>query len=262
MAPSTTLDTKLVGSDRVLAVLTLLAGYPSGATLDELARASGHPKPTVHRALASLERARLSRKTGRGQYILGDEFLRLAFAHHEARPEHVRVLPLLTTLAERFGETAHYAVLDNTEVVYRAKVDPPAGAVRLTSTVGGRNPAHCTGVGKLLLSYSLRSEQDVAAWIGDRVLEKRTDATLTTVHELTANLSGVRRDGYGVDDQENEPGINCVAFPVSLGPTSEPTGAVSISALAYRTPLSVLEAAADEIRDIIRTTTSSSGDHS
>lgn len=262
MSTSTTLDNKLVGSDRVLAVLTLLAAYPTGATLDELARASGHPKPTVHRALASLERAGLSRKTGRGQYILGDEFLRLAFAHHEARPEHVRVLPLLTTLAERFGETAHYAVLDGAEVVYRAKVDPPAGAVRLTSTVGGRNPAHCTGVGKLLLSYSLHGKQDVAAWVGDRVLEQRTEHTLTTPRQLSASLAQVRRDGYGVDDQENEPGINCIAFPVSLGPGSEPTGAVSISALAYRTPLATLEAAADEVRDIVRTTTSSAGDFS
>lgn len=261
MSSTTTLASKLVGSDRVLAVLTLLATYPAGATLDELARASGHPKPTVHRALASLERAGLSRKAGRGQYILGDEFLRLAFAHHEARPEHVRVLPLLTALADRFGETAHYAVLDDTEVVYRAKVDPPAGAVRLTSTVGGRNPAHCTGVGKLLLSYALHNNHDVTAWVGKRTLEKRTKQTLTTAARLAQSIAHVRRDGYGVDDQENEPGINCIAFPVTLGPTREPTGAVSISALAYRTPLATLEAAADEIRDIIHATTSNISEH-
>ena len=255
MSKENTNDERLVGSDRVLSVLALLATYPAGATLDELVRVSAHPKATVHRALASLQRASLARKTGRGRYILGDEFLRLAFAHHEARPEHVRVRPLLQRLAERFGETAHFAVLDETEVVYRAKVDPPTGAVRLTSTVGGRNPAHCTGVGKVLLSYRLGDVHDVAEWIDGRHLERRTANTATTPGELAELLAAARTDGYSVDDQENEPGVNCIAFPLFLGSPAEPSGAVSISALAYRTPLAELVAAADEIRAIIRDTT-------
>lgn len=245
-------DERLVGSDRVLSVLTLLASYPAGATLDELVRVSGHPKPTVHRALASLQRAGLARKAGRGQYLLGDEFLRLAFEYHDAHPEHVRVRPLLQRLAERFGETAHFAVLDGATVVYRAKVDPPTGAVRLTSTVGGRNPAHCTAVGKLLLSYSLHDQHEVREWMGARVLERRTPNTVTTAPELAARLSEARAQGYSLDDRENEQGINCIAFPIFLGSPAEPSGAVSVSALAYRTPLSELVAAADEIRSIIR----------
>src|SRR3954468_10869575 len=155
-AGTATLDAaRLVGSDRVLAVLKELARYPDGVGLEELTRVIGSPKPTVHRALRALRRAGLADQDTRGHYLLGDEFLRMAFAHHEARPEHIRVRPLLETLAGRFGETAHSAVLDGREVVYRAKVDPPTGAVRLTSTIGGRNPAHATAVGKLLLAYRL-----------------------------------------------------------------------------------------------------------
>ena len=87
---------------------------------------SASPKPTVHRALAALCRAGLAGKDGRGRYLLGDEFLRMAFAHHEARPDHLRVRPILDRLTARFGETSHYAVLDGTSIVYRAKVDPPS----------------------------------------------------------------------------------------------------------------------------------------
>ena len=65
---------RLVGSDRVLAVLTELVAHPAGATLDEMARFTDHPKSTVHRALASLRRAGLASQDGRGHYILGDEF--------------------------------------------------------------------------------------------------------------------------------------------------------------------------------------------
>lgn len=243
---------KLVGSDRVLAVLTLLASYPDGAGLDELAGASGHPKATVHRGLASLERAGLCRKMGRGRYILGDEFLRLAFTHHEARPEHIRVQPILAALVDRFGETAHFAVLDDAEVVYRAKLDPPTGSVRLTSTVGGRNPTHCTAVGKLLLSYQLTGEHDVQEWLGERELVARTPNTITSAAALAHDLEAIRACGYGIDDQENEPGVNCLAVPVFLSSPSQPSGAVSISGLAYRTPLADLVAVADEIAAMVR----------
>jgi len=208
----------------------------------------GSPKPTVHRALRALRRAGLADQDGRGHYVLGDEFLRMAFAHHEARPEHVRIRPVLDALAGRFGETVHYAVLDGRDVVYRAKVDPPSGAVRLTSTVGGRNPAHATAAGKLLLAHHVDSPQALATWIGDTPLERRTPQTRCTAAELHTELEAVRRRGFAVDDQENEVGVNCLALPVFLASPRVPTGAVSISALTFRTPLAALVDSVDEIR--------------
>ncbi|MFF4506782.1 IclR family transcriptional regulator [Streptomyces sp. NPDC001401] len=244
-------SSRLVGSDRVLAVLKELARYPEGVGLEELTRVIGSPKPTVHRALGALRRAGLADQDARGHYALGDEFLRMAFAHHEARPDHVRVRPVLEALAHRFGETAHYAVLDGREVVYRAKVDPPSGAVRLTSTVGGRNPAHATGVGKLLLAHRLETLEEVEAWIGGSALERRTPRTLCTADDLHRDLRTIRERGFSLDDQENEPGVNCLALPVYATSPTTPSGAVSISALTYRTPLGTLIEAADEIRALL-----------
>ncbi|MER5211718.1 IclR family transcriptional regulator [Streptomyces sp. NPDC002838] len=241
-------SSRLVGSDRVLAVLKELARHPDGVGLEELTRVIGSPKPTVHRALGALRRAGLAGQDARGRYLLGDEFLRMAFAHHEARPEHVRVRPVLEALAHRFGETAHYAVLDGREVVYRAKVDPPSGAVRLTSTVGGRNPAHTTGVGKLLLAQELGTLDQVEAWIGDTPLVRRTPRALCTPEALHRELRAIRERGHALDDQENETGVNCLALPVYATSPAGPCGALSISALAYRTPLRTLIDAVDEIR--------------
>jgi DNA-binding IclR family transcriptional regulator len=242
---------RLVGSDRVLAVLKELARYPDGVGLEEMTRAIGAPKPTVHRALGSLRRAGLADQDGRGRYVLGDEFLRMAFAHHEARPEHVRISPVLNTLATRFGETAHYAVLDGREVVYRAKVDPPSGAVRLTSTVGGRNPAHSTAVGKLLLAHRLSTLDAVRVWVGADPLPRRTAQTRCTAEDLHQELELTRERGYSVDDQENETGVNCLALPVYAATPAVPTGAISVSAVAYRTPLSTLTDAVEEIRGLL-----------
>lgn len=249
---ASTAGEKLVGADRTLAVLAELATYSDGVSLEEITSAVGSPKPTVHRALSALRRAGFATQDGLGRYVLGDEFLRLAFAHHEGRPDHVRVAATLQSLAAHFGETVHYTVLDGVDVVYRSKVDPPRGAVRLTSVVGGRNPAHCTAVGKLLLSYRLADREAVAAWIGDRTLERRTDRTLTTVDELHDELELIRSRGYSVDDQENEPGVNCLALPAFLTSPTTPSGAISVSALAYRTPLATLVDDLDTFRRISR----------
>lgn len=244
-------DDHPVGADRVLAILTELAGHAEGIGLEDLAHAVNSAKPTVHRALASLRRAGYALQDGRGHYVLGDEFLRLAFAHHEARPDHARVQMILESLAQRYGETVHYAALDGTSVVYRSKVDPAAGAMKLTSVVGGRNPAHSTGVGKVLLSFLLPDQDSVRAWIGERQLERQTPRTIITAEGLHAELSLIREQGFGVDDQENETGINCVALPAFLNSPTKPSGAISVSALAYRTPLSALIDALPAIRGII-----------
>jgi len=239
---------RLVGADRVLAVLKELGAHADGVTLDELTRSIGSPKPTVHRALAALRRAGFAGQDRSGRYLLGDELLRLAFANHEARPDHIRIRPVLEDLAIRFGETAHFAVLHGREVVYRAKVDPSSGAARLTSVIGGRNPAHCTGVGKLLLAEELPTLSAVKAWVGDRTLEVRTPRTIRSATALHRALKEIRARGFATDDGENELGISCIAVPVHLTSPTVPSGAVSVSALAYRTPLSRLVDAVDDIR--------------
>ena len=79
-------EEKLVGAERVIAVLTELADHPLGVTLDELAGKLHSPKPTVHRALATLRRAGLADMTGRGVYMLGDEYLDSPSATSTAGP--------------------------------------------------------------------------------------------------------------------------------------------------------------------------------
>jgi DNA-binding IclR family transcriptional regulator len=114
--------------------------------------------------------------------------------------------------------------------------------------VGGRNPAHATAVGKLLLAYRLDSRQAVEAWIGDSALSRRTPRTLCTADDLHHELTAIRHRGYAVDDQENEAGVNCLAVPVFLISPAVPSAAVSVSALTYRTPLSSLVESLEGIR--------------
>jgi IclR family acetate operon transcriptional repressor len=240
------------GADRVLATLTQLARHPRGVDLHDLTSELGLPKSTVHRALATLVRAGFAERVGRGRYRLGLQLVRLAFEFHEERDDARLVEPALEALAQRFGETAHYAVLDGAEVVYLAKVVPRGQSVRMTSTVGGRNPAHCTGVGKALLAHALPDADVVERFVAEHgPLAARTPQTLVCASELAAELERTRVRGYALDREESEAGVVCLAMPVFLDSRANPSGAISVSALAHRTTLETLEAAAEEIRAIV-----------
>lgn len=239
------------GADRVLAVFKSLAQFPRGASLDQIAEAVGSPKSSTHRALATLRRAGLAEQMPGGGYRMGLEALRLAFAYYENLDNRVLVQPALDELALRFGETVHYAELDGGEVVYVAKVVQRDHGVHMASRIGGRNPAHCTGVGKLLLSYELPDPAAVAEYVDTYGLERRTANTIVTAKALNADLDAIRARGYSIDDEENETGVGCVALPVFIGPGPRPTGAASVTTLLHRTSLKVLIDGIEEMKAIL-----------
>jgi IclR family transcriptional regulator, acetate operon repressor len=237
----------------VLSLLRYLAEHPRGITVTQLAQDFAAPKSSVHRALSALCRAGFARQDAGATYHLGLEFVRLAYRYQEARDDHRVVEPVLRALAERFGETTHFAELSGAEVVYLAKVTPRGAGIQMTSSVGGRNPAHCTGVGKALLMHALPDAGAVGAFVERHgPLVSRTHKTLVDVTGLAASLAESRARGYTVDDEESELGITCVAFPVFLDSIRAPTGAISISALARRKPVAELHRIASEARSIIR----------
>lgn len=192
-SPTGAESSRLVGSDRVLAVIEEPARYPGGVGLEELTRAIGSPNPTVHRGLGALRRAGLADQDTRGRSVLGDKFLRMAFAH----------------------------------------------------------PAHTTAVGKLLLMRQLSSLEEVEARIGGSPPERRTPRSRCTAADQHREPAATRARGYGVGDQENENGVNCLALPVYPTSPTIPSGAVSVRAPAYRTPLATLIDALAEIRTIL-----------
>jgi IclR family transcriptional regulator, acetate operon repressor len=250
--PSPGATASLTGADRVLATLKTLAGHSSGVSLDALTRELGAPKSSVHRALAALRRAGFAEQDERGRYRLGSELVRLAFEYQERRDDVDLVRPVLRKLSEWLSETAHYAQLEGPEVVYLAKIDPRGQGITMSSRVGGRNPAHATGVGKAMLAHVLPDDGAVRDFVARHgPLQRRTPNTLVSGRALAAGLREVRERGFALDRQESELGVNCIAFPIFLTSGRLPSGAVSVSAVAIRTDVNRLEAVADRIRSTI-----------
>jgi IclR family transcriptional regulator, acetate operon repressor len=239
------------GADRVLAALKLLANQRQPVRLEDFARTLGAPKSTTHRVLSTLRRSSLVDQDEDGRYVLSLEFLRLAFRFYESLDDRSLVHGTLQTLVDLLGETAYYGKLDGDEVVY-VSMATARGSLHTATVVGGRQPAHRTSLGKALLSYSLPDRPSVDRFV-DKYgpLSASTPKSLTSAHALYRELEETRRRGFAIDNEENEEGVVCIAFPVFLGPPAAPTGAISIAAIQLRTPLDKLLDSVGEIRDVI-----------
>jgi len=216
--------------DRTMTILEALS-EKSGVTLAELAERLNLHKSTVHRLLMVLESYRLvERNTANGKYRLGLKLFELgskAVEHIDLR-ESAR--PYLERLVFETGEGAHLCILDHGEVLYLEKVES-SRTVRIPSSIGRRNPAHCTAVGKVLLAHLPEDQLDDL--IKKHGLKAYTQKTIVTPSELKRHLQLVRQRGYAVDDEEIEEGLKCISAPV-CDYSGKVIASVSIAGPAFR----------------------------
>ncbi|WP_066069712.1 IclR family transcriptional regulator [Neobacillus soli] len=118
----------------------------------ELAAELGLGKSSVQRILATLATEGLVQKNiETNKYELGLSVVELSSIVLGNIDLHTETLPVLTNLANKYGETAHLAILENSQVVYLCKAESK-NSYKLPSHLGFHNYAHCTSSGKLLLA--------------------------------------------------------------------------------------------------------------
>jgi DNA-binding IclR family transcriptional regulator len=202
--------------DRISLVLDAFDG-PGRLTLAQLVRRTGLPRSSAHRMLDRLVQLRWLRRSGR-DYELGMRLVELgSLAVHQDRL--VRAAgPLLGELHRATGLVVHLAVLDGSDVVYLEKVgDRTTGAI--PTRVGGRQPAHCTAVGKAILAYR---DEDAAVDLQVR----KTRYSIASSSQLAVELAKVRAHGIAFEREESLLGFGCVAAPI--GSPGEAVAAVSV----------------------------------
>ena len=157
-------ESPVASVDRALRILALVGAAPRGMTLDDLAASLEIPKSSLHRILAALKyRQFVAQPEVGGAYFLGTEMLATAFRFHEMLDVRALIHPLLLRITAELNETTHMAVLDGAEVVYQDKIEAAHTTIKLSSVIGGRNPAHATGVGKALLAWTYPTDQAIRA---------------------------------------------------------------------------------------------------
>jgi DNA-binding IclR family transcriptional regulator len=212
VAPVETRETPSAVIDRISLVLDAFDG-PGRLTLAQIVRRTGLPRSSAHRMLERLVQLRWLRRSGR-DYELGMRLVELgSLAVHQDRLVRAAA-PLLGELHRATGLVVHLAVLDGPDVVYLDKI-----GTGLPTRVGGREPAHCTAVGKAILAYS---DQD--ADVDLRV--RKTKYSVSTSSQLAVELAKVRAHGVAFEREESLLGFGCVAAPI--GNLGEAVAAVSV----------------------------------
>jgi DNA-binding IclR family transcriptional regulator len=197
---------------RAFALLECIAASQDSPSLEELTRASGLPKPTVHRILHLLMSGGLvEREVHDKRYAFGFRMAALSRGVQLHSPRRTERHAILTRLVNAIGETCNYTMLDGDEIVYLDRVETSAN-VRLHMKTGSRVPAHCTASGKLLLSDL--SPAHVRRLLGSGPLRRHTERTIVDVDALLRELAKIGSTRVGTDVSEYLEGSVCVAVPV------------------------------------------------
>ena len=201
-------------------------------TAEDLASSLKYHKSSVQRILATLEKegflARVAPR--RSEYRLGPEVLFLGNVADLSLDLRSVARPTMACLVEKVQETSYLCVADQHQCLYIEKMEC-SQPIRIINQVGQRNPMHCTGVGKALLSGMAAEEID--RLIAARGLNAHTRHTITEPHNLKRELEAVRSRGIALDNEELDLGVKCVAAPIK-DRTGAVVAAISLSGPAQR----------------------------
>jgi IclR family transcriptional regulator, pca regulon regulatory protein len=198
---------------RGLAVIRAFADDAPALTLSEVAAATGLARAATRRFLLTLVDLGYVRVEGR-LFRLSPRVLELgrAYLSSLSLPELAR--PHLQALVDDVRESATIAVLDDTDIVYVAHV-PARRIMSISITVGTRDPAFATSLGRVLLAA--QGDEALDAYLDAVPLPAMTPRTVADAGALRAELTKIRRQGYALVDQELEDGLRAVAAPIRDG---------------------------------------------
>lgn len=199
---------------RVLKVFELLALHPEGLTIKEISENLSIPQSSTFGLVVTLFKNGYLTADSNKRYRLGPKLIELGSAAMDSLDISSQGIPFLKELMEEVQETIFMAVLEDSELVYIAKINSNR-SIRTTAQPGQRKPVYCTGLGKIFLSFL--PEETKEEILNNVELKPITPKTVTDIEVLKKQLTMFAELGYSVDDEENEEGLICFAAPIFGG---------------------------------------------
>jgi IclR family pca regulon transcriptional regulator len=196
--------------ERGLSVIRAFDAEHRELGLSEVARKTGLTRAAARRFLLTLVELGYMRFDA-GRFSLRPRVLELGFSYLSSLSLPEVAHPHMEALVATINESSSISVLDDTDVVYVARV-PTRRIMSITLAVGARLPAYATSMGRVLLAALPDDELDERlARIEVRPLTPRT---VKSRDELRGVVAQVRKQGHAVVDQELEQGLRSAAVPL------------------------------------------------
>src|SRR5258708_30624351 len=120
------------------------------------------------------------------------------------------------------------------------------GLLQMADQAGVARAAHCTALGKVLLSACSADQLD--RYLSSHELRRFTAKTIVEPDVLRREIDTVRRNRMGFDDGEFDAEVRCVAVPVHDF-TGRLAGAIGISGPIWRLSIQALQEKAQQVRE-------------
>jgi DNA-binding IclR family transcriptional regulator len=140
--------------------------------------------------------------------------------------------PILDRLAIRTGELARMAVVDQNGLTWVAKAQGAKSGLRYDPDMGRDVVLHATATGKAwLATLPLEDALSVVQARGLSVPERFGPKVVRTLAALKRELEATRKRGFGIAEEEGEPGTAAIAAVIrgSSAASSPVVGTVSIA---------------------------------
>lgn len=229
---------------KTLDILETIKSRDTGFKLAELARTVELPKATVYRILTTLEGRGYLDRAADGSYRMARKMFDLQRSESEEQILNRIAQPIMERVLIATKETVNLGILDAGEVVVINTLESPQ-AVRMSSKIGNRRHLHSTGLGKVFLAGL--PEKEFMRLIRMKGLPKLTEHTLTTQASVVEEIARVRKQGWAMDNQENEIEGRCIAAPI-VARQGRVIAGLSISGPVFRMDLALAKSMVPKLK--------------
>jgi len=209
--------------ERAFSILEFLNTSKRGWNISEMSRKLKIPKSTTHVLVSTLDQLGYVKQSSR-RFQLSTKMFGLGRNALTANALPQMALPHLRWLVQETGLTSHAGILEKNQVVFVQKVDGP-GIIKFDTYIGKCSALHCTALGKALMAF--QSEEEIDRLLAEYSFDRFTKRTIASRAGFLAELVRVRRQGFAMDDEEEDLGIRCIAVPIFAA--GNVLGAVSVT---------------------------------
>ncbi len=222
--------------DRGLLVIRSFSANRPHQTVSDVAKATGLTRATARRLLLTLEQLGYVRSHDK-RFELTARVLDIGYSFISSLQVNDIAQPFLERLSDELHESSSVSVLDDTDIVYVARV-PTKRIMTVAIGLGSRFPAYQTSMGRVLLAEL--DDPEVIDVFERSNRDHGTDRTVSSSTALVEALEPVREQGYAIIDQELELGVRSLAAPLRDA-SGEAVAAMNVSTHVARTSLAEIE---------------------
>lgn len=221
--------TPVKSAARVFDILEEVKQFEDGILIHELGKNLGIAKSSIHNLVHTmLDRGYLFMNSSR-KIQIGYKFLEF----YHSLPENP-LIPIskmvMQSVNKKVNENVHLAILDGTNALFIA-YEETTKPIQYRITIGTKEEAHLTGVGKVLLSQY--PDAVIKEIYKDYPFSKKTSTSIMSVEELVQSLQTTRTLGYAIDNEESQSMAKCFAAPI-VNNQGKMLASVSISIPFFR----------------------------